>query len=76
VTLFPSSGAIHYLWWYKQGSIMDPGVRKRLRNAWGFCERHAWVALLVESASRLSFYDSALYIPSLIHKESYAIEYP
>jgi len=50
-----SDGEIHYLWWYMQGSIMDPGVRQRLRRAWGMCGRHAWGALAVETAFRPGF---------------------
>jgi hypothetical protein len=30
-----SEGEIHYLWWFIQGSIMEPGIRRRLRQAWG-----------------------------------------
>jgi len=43
-----SDGEVHYLWWYIQGSIMEPHVRWRLRHAWGMCGRHAWGALLAE----------------------------
>jgi hypothetical protein len=48
----PSSGEIYYLWYYVQGSIMNPDVRLALRNAWGFCERHAWIAIQVEASLR------------------------
>ena len=41
-----SVGEIHYLYWYIQGSIMFPEIRRDLRKAWGFCERHAWGPLL------------------------------
>lgn len=63
--LLPSPGEIHYLWWYMQGSIMDPDVRKRLRKAWGFCSRHAWVALWVEAAFRHSF----LMGPAIVYED-------
>jgi hypothetical protein len=65
VSLSPSSGEIHYLWWFIQGSIMNPGVRIRLRNAWGFCERHAWVAMLVEASLRHCF----MMGPALLYEE-------
>jgi len=45
-----SDGEIHYLYWFIQGSIMVPNIRRRLRRAWGFCERHAWGYILVEVA--------------------------
>ncbi|HPC85753.1 MAG TPA: hypothetical protein PK927_04680, partial [Smithellaceae bacterium] len=53
------------LWWYMQGSIMDPDVRRRLRNAWGFCARHAWIALWVESSFRHSF----LMGPAMVYED-------
>ena len=53
--LTPSNGEIHYLWHYIQGSIMDPEVRRSLCDSWGFCERHAWVAIRVEAALRHCF---------------------
>jgi hypothetical protein len=49
-------GEIHYLWWFIQGSIMEPEMRGRLRRAWGFCGRHAWGALAVEAAYRSGYY--------------------
>jgi len=45
-----SDGEIHYLYWFIQGSIMNPDIRQRLRRAWGLCERHAWGYVLVEAA--------------------------
>ncbi len=53
--LQPSSGEIHYLWCYMQGSIMNLDVRLWLHDAWGFCERHAWLALMVETSFRRTF---------------------
>ncbi len=60
-----SDGEIHYLWWYIQGSIMEPDVRQRLRRAWGFCGRHAWGALSVEAAFRPSF----LHGPAVLYED-------
>lgn len=60
-----SEGEIHYLWWFIQGSIMDPDVRARLRRAWGFCGRHAWGALAVEAAFRPNF----LHGPALLYED-------
>lgn len=60
-----SDGEIHYLYWYMQGSIMDPDIRRRLRRAWGFCGRHAWGALAVETAFRPDF----LHGPALLYRD-------
>jgi len=51
----PSGGEIHYLWYYIQGSIMNGDVRRSLYNSWGFCERHAWIAIQVEASFRHCF---------------------
>ncbi|MDA8406683.1 MAG: hypothetical protein M0T73_07495 [Deltaproteobacteria bacterium] len=47
-----SPGEIHFLWWFIQGSIMNPSTRDRLRKAWGMCERHAWGWMAVEASFR------------------------
>lgn len=60
-----SPGEVHYLYWYIQGSIMVQEIRQSLRKAWGFCERHAWAAMLVESAFRSSF----LHGPSILYED-------
>ncbi len=55
-TLTPTDEEVHYLWYYYvTASIMVPHVRRRLRRAWGFCERHAWMVLMVEASLRRSF---------------------
>lgn len=48
-------GEIHFLWWFIQGSIMDPEMRARLARAWGFCERHGLGYLAVDAAYRHGF---------------------
>lgn len=50
-----SPGEIHFLWWFIQGSIMNPSTRQRMRKAWGFCERHAWGWMVVEAAFRSGY---------------------
>ena len=60
-----SPGEIHYVWWFIQGSIMNPDVRWRLRRAWGMCERHAWGALAVEAAFRPTF----LHSPAVLYDD-------
>jgi hypothetical protein len=50
-----SPGEIHFLWWFIQGSIMNPETRERLRRAWGMCERHAWGWMIVEAAFRSGY---------------------
>ncbi len=47
-----SDGEIHFLWWFIQGSIMNPGTRQHLRQTWGFCQRHACGFLAIECAFR------------------------
>lgn len=60
-----SGGEIHYLWWFIQGSIMVPDVRYRLRKAWGFCERHAWGAILVEASLRHGY----MHGPAILYED-------
>ncbi|MBI5571246.1 MAG: hypothetical protein HY914_14985 [Desulfomonile tiedjei] len=50
-----SPGEIHFLWWFIQGSIMNPSTRERLRKGWGLCERHAWGWMIVEAAFRSGY---------------------
>ena len=52
-----SSGEVDFLWWFIQGSIMDPTVRAKLYAHWGLCERHSLAFFVVESSFR----------PHLIH---------
>ena len=44
---------------------MEPETRQALRKAWGFCERHAWVTMLVEAAFRPGF----LHGPSILYED-------
>lgn len=70
-----SDGEIHYLWWFIQGSIMDPGTRWRLRRAWGLCERHAWGALAAEAAFRPNFlHGPAILYEDLLERALHAFE--
>lgn len=50
-----SDGEVHHFYWFIQGSIMNVGTRARLWRSWGFCERHAWAHLTVETAFRGGF---------------------
>ena len=63
--LILSGGEIHYLWYFMQGSIMVPSVRFQLRRAWGFCERHAWANLLIETSFRHEF----LHGPAILYED-------
>jgi hypothetical protein len=56
---------VHFVWWFIQGGIMEPETRARLRRAWGFCERHAWGALLAEAAFRQGF----LHGPAILYED-------
>jgi hypothetical protein len=60
-----SDGAVHFFYWFIQGSIMFPDTRDALRRSWGFCERHAWACLSVEMAFRNRF----LLGPAILYEE-------
>ena len=60
-----SDGAVHFFYWFIQGSIMFPDTRDALRGSWGFCERHAWACLSVEMAFR----DRFLLGPAILYEE-------
>ncbi len=47
-----SDAEVHFLWWFIQGSIINPETRERLHRAWGMCARHAIGLLQVEAAFR------------------------
>src|SRR6266702_3035680 len=47
-----TDGEVNFLWWFIQGSIMNPETWEKLMRGGGFCERHAWVHLSVEMAFR------------------------
>lgn len=67
--LIPSGGEIHYLWYYIQGSIMNGDVRRSLYSSWGFCERHAWIAIQVEASFRHCFMmGPAILYEDLLHR--------
>ena len=68
-----SDGEIHFLWWFIQGSIMNPETRQHLRQAWGFCQRHACGFLAVECAFRHNWpHGSALLYEDLMGRASEA----
>lgn len=60
-----SDGEVHYVWWYIQGSIMEPDVRRRLRHSWGMCQRHAWGALVAEAAFRQNYFHG----PAILYQD-------
>lgn len=62
----PSDGEVHYVWSFLYwGSVMEPDIRGRLRQAWGLCERHAWAFLSVEAAFRPHF----LHASALVYED-------
>lgn len=64
-----SDGEIHFLWWFIQGSIMNPETRTWLHRAWGMCDRHATGLLAVEAAYRRGWmHASALLYLDLIER--------
>jgi len=72
-----SDGEVHYLWYFIQGSIMDPFTRHWLRRAWGFCERHAAVYLVVDCAYHQIYLHGAaiLYEDLFLHAQLYFKRY-
>jgi len=44
---------------------MVPDIRRGLRRAWGFCERHAWGCILVEAA----FYRGYMHGAALLYED-------
>jgi len=60
-----SPGEVHFLWWFIQGSIMQPETRRQLRLAWGMCERHGVGALAAEAALRHGY----LHGPAILYAD-------
>lgn len=60
-----SPGEVHYLWWFIQGSVMDPGTRRRLVLAWGMCARHGFGAIAAEAAFRHGY----LHGPAILYED-------
>ena len=58
-------GAVHFFYWFIQGTIMYPDTRDALRGSWGFCARHAWACLSVE----IAFRDRFLLGPAILYEE-------
>ncbi len=50
-----TDGEVNFLWWFIQGSIMNPETWEKLTRGGGFCERHAWVHLSIEIAFRQQY---------------------
>jgi hypothetical protein len=50
-----TNGEINFLWWFIQGSIMNSDTWARLMKSYGFCERHAWIHLSIETSFRDRF---------------------
>ncbi len=43
---------VKQLWWFLDGAMMAPDVRRHLREGWGFCPRHSWGLAVVECQLR------------------------
>jgi hypothetical protein len=56
---------IHFLWWFVQGSIMNPETRDQLRRAWGMCARHSCGYVAVDAALRHGW----LHGPALLYED-------
>lgn len=60
-----TDGEMHYVWWFIQGSIMEPDVRWRLRRGWGLCGRHAWGTIAAEAAFRHCYFHG----PAILYQD-------
>jgi hypothetical protein len=60
-----TDGEINFLWWFIQGSIMIPETWNALLRGYGFCERHAWIYISVET----SFRGEYLLGPTILYSE-------
>ncbi len=68
-----SDAEIHYLWHFIDGSIMDPDTRRRLRRAWGLCQRHAYGFLVMEAAYRGWLHGAAILYADLMDQAARAV---
>lgn len=70
-----SDGEVDFLWWFIQGSIMDPDVRLRLNAHWGMCQRHALAFFAVEAAFRPHLmHGSTLLYCSLMERAAHLLD--
>jgi hypothetical protein len=46
--LEPTVPEVKQLWWFLDGAIMAPDVRRHVRRSWGFCPRHTWLFAVAE----------------------------
>lgn len=60
-----SPGEVQFLWWFIQGSVMEPQTRRRLWRAWGMCARHAFAWLCAEASFRHGY----LHGPAIVYAE-------
>lgn len=56
---------IYFLWWFSQGGIMEPDLRRRLRRGWGMCARHAVGYLAVEASMRHGY----MHGPTILYED-------
>jgi hypothetical protein len=61
-----SDAEVYFLYWFIQGSIMNPDRRRRLRDAWGLCERHTCGYVTVEAA----YYNGSLHGAAILSVRS------
>lgn len=72
-----SSGEVHFLGSFIQGSIMLVETRRRLRLAWGMCQRHSLGTLRVEAACRHGYlHGPAILYADLMGRAARAFEAP
>lgn len=70
-----SPGEAAFLWWFIQGSIMNPQVRERLYAACGLCPRHGLTWLIVEAGLRQGYlHGPALFYADLMRRAQASFE--
>jgi hypothetical protein len=57
---------VEHLWWFLDGTIMQPDVRHDLWRSWGLCTRHAWAHAVVECELRYQPLSTAILYRDLL----------
>lgn len=57
-----TDGEVHFLWGFIRDGSIDADSWRQLMGGWGYCERHAWVALSVEMSFLRGFCIRSAYL--------------
>jgi hypothetical protein len=67
---------VRQLWWFLDGSIMNPDTRRHLWRSWGFCSRHTWAHAVVECELRVQPFSTAILYEDLTARAARALARP